>query len=48
MASNVTCVQRKANVQFTKNNLISKIDSLKRNWKSEKNYKSTTGGTPST
>jgi hypothetical protein len=34
-------------VQFNRDNLISKIDSLKRKWKAEKKGKSTTGGTPS-
>jgi hypothetical protein len=35
-------------VLFTTDNLISKIDSLKRKWKSKKKNKNTTDGTPST
>ena len=38
----------RANVQFNRDNLISKINSLKRKWKAEKKGKNTTGGTPST
>ena len=32
-----------ANVQFTRDNLISQIGSLKRKWKAEKKEKNTTG-----
>jgi hypothetical protein len=34
-------------MQFNRDNLISKIDSLKRKWKAERKGKNTTGGTPS-
>ena len=35
-------------VQFNRENLISKIDSLKRKWKTERKGKNATGGTPTT
>ena len=38
----------RANVSFNRDNLISKIESLKRKWKAKRKGKNTIGGTPST